>query len=173
MRPVFALLVAISILGGIKFYMEVRPRSQPVSVEIQQRMAKGQFAVEVTLSFDAGPDPFALDVSDAPSVLVRLAGADVLRRQDNVPAGQLLRVDDVTGVVAGDNEFLIQATPQAGADRAHALRVRVLRDGNPIAQSTLWSEPGDPVAGVIVVDVPDQFESPHQHDHAEGQDDSA
>ena len=58
-------------------------------------------------------------------------------------------------MVAGQNEFFVQAAPQdTTTARARAVRVRILRDGNPLADETLWSEPGEVVQGAVLVHVP-------------------
>jgi hypothetical protein len=154
MRPLLAFAVVIVILGGLQLYMTFRPqaRREAARAEVQ---AAGQFAVEITLTFDAGPDEFALDVSDAPSLFVQLRGHDLLRRSDPIEAGSQINVESVDGIVVGANEFFVQATPQdTTANVARAVRVRILRDGQPLADDTLWAEPGDVVQGAVVVDVP-------------------
>ena len=154
MRPLLALLVAGSILGGLQLYMQFRPQPKRVVHDVEQSAA-GRFTVEITLTFDAGPDAFALDPSSAPAVLLQLRGTDVVRRTDSIAAGEQVRADHVQGIVTGKNEFFVQATPQDGvAAVARAVRVRILRDGNPVADETLWAEPGEVVQGAVMVDVP-------------------
>ncbi len=58
-------------------------------------------------------------------------------------------------MVTGRNEFFIRAIPQDSTNPiARAIRVRILRDGQPLTDETLWSEPGDVVEGAVVVEVP-------------------
>jgi hypothetical protein len=155
MRPLLALIVAGAILGGLQLYMRTRPQPAGRQAGVAEHMAEGHFSVELTLTFDAGPDAFAVDLADAAALLVRLRGREILRRSEAIAAGQQLRVDDVAGVVSGHNEFYVQATPRdAVAAVSRAVRVRILRDGHPIADQTLWAEPGEVVQGAIVVDVP-------------------
>jgi hypothetical protein len=153
-RPVFALLVAVIILGGLQLYMTIRPQPSGRMAAQDELAARGRFSVEITLTFDAGPDAFSLDVSDAPAVLVQLRGVDLLRRQEEVLAGDQVVIDDVSGLVEGKNEFFVQATPSEVAHVARAVRVRVLRDGIPLADETLWAEPSEIVRGAVVVEVP-------------------
>jgi hypothetical protein len=153
MRPLLAFLTVITILGGLQLYMLYRPQRTAVVGEQPEQRALGRFQVELTLTFDAGPDEFALDRSDAPTLLVRLRGQDVMRRTEPVEAVEQV-VADVAGLVAGRNEFFVQATPrETTAERARAVRVRVLRDGTPIADQTLWSEPGELVQGALLVEL--------------------
>jgi hypothetical protein len=154
MRPLLALLTISVILGGLQLYMLYRPQRSHVASHEAEQAAAGRFQVELTLTFDAGPDEFALDQSDAPALLVQLRGRDVLRRREPLAAGEQIVVD-VTGLVAGRNEFFVQATPRdVGASLARAVRVRVLRDDVPLADQTLWSEPGEIVQGAIEVELP-------------------
>lgn len=153
MRPILALLVVATLLGGLQTYMWLRPRPAR-SVAAFEPTAAGIFEVEITLTFAAGPDPFALDLGDAPSLLVTFRGRDLLRMTEKVPAGEPIRIEEVDGVVAGANEFFVAATPTAqDATVARAIRVRILRDGSTVAEQSLWSDPGESVDGVVVVHV--------------------
>jgi hypothetical protein len=126
--------------------------------------AEGKFSLEVTLSFDAGADSaFSLDPTRSTAVRVEFRGRELLRIDEPVAAGTPLRIDDVEGIVPGPNEFYIEAHPaNQGLPVAHAARARVFRDSHPIADETLWSEPGLPVQGVLRVDVPEHA-SGHAH----------
>ena len=155
MRPILALLVPIAFLGGLYFYMEHRPRAAASLHDFAPTAAEGKFSLDVTLTFAAGPDEFALDASTAPSLLVQLRGQDVLRRMDAIAPGEPLHLDNLTDLRAGPNEFYVEATPADGTQlQARALRVRIFRDGNPLTEETLWSEPGEAVSGTIAVDIP-------------------
>jgi hypothetical protein len=89
-----------------------------------------------------------------------------LRVDEPISAGAPVVVEHVSGIVAGANEFFVEAQPGDDAlGAAHALRVRVLRDGNPIAEQTLWSEPGLPVRGTVRIDIPSAV-TEDGHDHA-------
>jgi hypothetical protein len=172
MRPLLAFLVVGSILGGLQLYMTYRPqpRREPLQAEVT---AAGRFDVELTLTFDAGPDAFALDPTSAAALLVQLRGHDVLRRTDRIAAGTHVVVKSVAGIVVGANEFYVQATPQdTTSPVARALRVRVLRNGNPLSQQTLWSEPGDVIQGAIVVEVPAWSGAPDRESTTTPADDS-
>ena len=118
--------------------------------------APGEYAIELTLPFDAGPDEFSLeDTGDAPSLLVQMNGAEIVRRQETVSAGESpIRLDNIDGVVVGTNEFYIQATPSDLADlKPKCARIEILRDGASVADKTLWSEPGDILQGTVRLEV--------------------
>jgi hypothetical protein len=122
------------------------------------------FAVEITLTFDAETDPFFTD--QPTSLRVMLGQIELLRRSDRIEAGSTLRIEPVASVAQGRNEFYVEAVPSSEATTgARAVRVRVLRDGEAVADQTLWAEPGEPVAGPVVVDVPRRAGEHPAHAH--------
>lgn len=157
-RLIAAAAISLVILGGLALFME-RRESRGSQAAVAAPMATGDFSVDVTLSFTAAErDPFAVTVENSakqPLVIVRLNGKELLSATEAPPAGELLKVDHVPGMAAGKNEFLVEADPPlAEANRAHAVRLRVLRDGRPIAEQTSWSEPGSRLVARFVLDVP-------------------
>jgi hypothetical protein len=122
------------------------------------------------------------------SVLLSLHGdTPLLRIEEDVPAGTVLVVDPVEGIVVGENEFYLKvATGEAESggesafslpgdetsdeslpaeDRSRAVRVRVFQDDQLLAEKTLWSAPGQAVDGIITVHVADFDDRP---DHQDG-----
>lgn len=157
-RLIAAAAISFVILGGLALFME-RRESRGSQTTVAAPVATGDFSVDVTLSFTAAErDPFAVTVDDSakqPLIIVRLNGKELLSATEAPPAGELLKVDHVPGMAAGKNEFLVEADPPlAEANRAHAVRLRVLRDGQPIAEQTSWSEPGSRLVARFVLDVP-------------------
>ncbi|MEK6233249.1 MAG: hypothetical protein N2C14_00905 [Planctomycetales bacterium] len=144
MRLLLVLLINATVLGGLAAYMNLRPGRVARQVVFQEEKAAGAYSVEVTTTFSAQPDPFSLPSAEEeppPSLLIRFRGRDVLRLTDEVPAGQPIRLS-VDGIVVGDNEFYVAASPPLDqADQAHAVRVKILRDGRQVAERTLWSRP--------------------------------
>ena len=154
MRPLLSFIMVVAILGGVQLYMTHRPRVVAYQAE-PDAVAEGEFRLEVTLSFAAGPDPFALELEDAPSLLVLFRGQPVLHRTNAIPGGQVIVSDPVDGIVQGQNEFFVQATCANDASlTANAIRVRILRDAVVIAEQTFWSEPGEAIQGALNVTVP-------------------
>ncbi|MEZ6117089.1 MAG: hypothetical protein R3C28_11025 [Pirellulaceae bacterium] len=146
--------MVVVILGGVQLYMTHRPRVVAYQAE-PDTVAVGEFRLEVTLSFAAGPDPCALELEDAPSLLILFHGKPVLQRTDAISGGQLIVSDPVDGIVQGRNEFFVQATCANDAGlTASAIRVRILRDAVVIAEQTFWSEPGEAIQGALNVTVP-------------------
>lgn len=185
MRPLLAILIAASILGAVGAYMAFQA-NLPEADDVRQlaRPAAGKFAIEITLTFDPQPDAFGFDAQT--KAIVRFGPRDLLGDGMKLTAGQPNILDDVPDVKVGRNEFYVEFrggdVSLAGEDGfsfgqesntggfenlvSRAVRIRVLRDGVPVdgAETTLWSEPGQPVAGLVVVDVPAVGEELHDHD---------
>jgi len=144
MRPALVLLVNVAILGGLTLYLQQRTSTARPIVAPVETAVKGEFHLEVTPTFAAEPDPFSLDLdkgSEAAALLVRFRGQEVLRKQERLEAGVPLRSARVTGLVSGRNEFFVEIHPplsQAGL--AQAVRVRLLRDHEPLLEHTLWTD---------------------------------
>ena len=172
MRPFLAAAVAIAILGGLQFYMSSRPA--PVNNQRPPEvLAEGKFDVRLTLTFDAGPDPFAFDSSQAASVVVLFEGEDLLRLTEHVNAGTM-SVEDVAGIDAGRNEFFVEAVPKGTTNLvSRGIRIQVFRDGVMVGDQSLWSDPGAPVAGTIVIDVPKSSGAVNDHGAAKLAEDGA
>jgi hypothetical protein len=148
-RLVITAVIWVALLGGLSLYMHGREPAVAVE-EFTFREAEGSYSIDVTTGFAVEPDPFALQAEEGaqPAALtVQVNGEQILRETERVPQGAPIRVEDVTGLIAGVNEFYVEANPPLDASQqAHALRIRVLRDGTPLAERTFWSEPGGRIA---------------------------
>lgn len=165
MRPLLALLLSAAILLGVRAYLQfaVSLRRPVVSV-VEDTAAAGIFSAEITLTFDAAPDEFSLEPT---SLVFKQQDRVLLERRDPVRAGEPLVIDNLTGIVAGRNEFYFECIPSA-ADQplARAVRVRLLRDGAEVADTTLWAPPGQTPRGRITLDVPAAAATKEHHEHA-------
>ena len=166
MRPILALFIAVCVLAGLGIYLQVI-QSQPLPIEFDQEEdpASGVFSLELTLSFDAGPDPFAFEAGTAPSVLIQFKGEDVYRKSEPVAGEHPIIIRPIDGVVPGANEFFLQVSAEDQSSSAsRAARLRILRDDTVVADHTVWSEPGLPVEGsvTLIVDEPVGHD-PHDH----------
>lgn len=157
MRPWLALMVAAAILGGLQAYMSLRPRAAvPAEVPAAQA-ASGRFRVQLVATSALGPDPFALEPSQALALELLLRGEAVHRRAQPLAAGEPVVLEDVRGLVAGGNEFFIAAHLQdAESTVPLAVRLRILRDERVVAEQTLWAEAGEPVRGTVRLELPRQ-----------------
>lgn len=167
MRIPFVVLIWVVLVGGLSLYMRHRDAHTPVAgAGVTLNLAEGRYALEVTPTFAAESDPFALasDTGDSPAVAVRMRGREIVRAGDAIRPGVPIRVDDVQGFVAGDNEVLVEASPPSDdAERRHFVHVRILRDGLPVAEETFWSEGGARVSGALRFSLREGTEDEHGH----------
>lgn len=163
MRPLFAMLIPFVVFGSVRAYaLFERSLPTPPVVSIVADEAAGKFSIDLTLTFDAAVDDFALEPVSA---VVQLLGKDLLRSKEPHSAGTPILLEDIDGVVEGTNTFFVKVAP-AENDFAsqRAVRLRVLRDGRPVVDQTLWSARGDVVEGIVEVLVPRHAASdPHEH----------
>ena len=197
-RPILAItisLVVCGLVGGYQIFVNTLPK-RDVS-EFVTLAARGDYTVEVTLSFEARGDAF-----DPTALLVRLDGKDLLEKTTPLPAGVPVRIHPVKDLIVGLNELFIQVgtgdsstssevdaqDPFAAAgfendspvpadsaqsfgigeasERnrqkqgvAKAIRVRILDGLSVLVEKTLWSEPGETISSVIVLDIPETNDS--------------
>jgi len=148
MRPIIAIILAVAIIFGVQSFI-----SANAGKTVERAQAAGTYTIEAMLTFDAGPDSFALKADDAPSVLIEQRGKELLRRTELVEAGQPMVVDAPT-VVVGSNEFYIKSNPvEEDPDKIRVARIRVLRNGEEVAKHWIESEPGLAVEGTFAIDV--------------------
>jgi hypothetical protein len=161
MRPLFAFIVAVSILGGVKWFLTTVANQKNQATQIQERVVEDKFTLDVMLTFEAGPDPFG--GSDATSLVVSRRGKQVINRTDVVPAGTPIEVE-IEDIVEGKNEFLVTATASNNnPDLERALRIRILRNTEAIAEKWISSSPGEPVSGTVMIDIEPSTDEPHDH----------
>lgn len=158
MRPILVFAIACVILGGVRIFLDDANESVVSAAPRQTPEASvAKFDVELSLTFDAGPDAFALDANEmAPSLLVQLNGKEILRRTGPVNEAECpIVVSEVPNVTVGRNELYIEATPAETASVAGpvALRVRILNQGRVVADESLWSEFNSLIQGTVALEV--------------------
>ena len=167
MRIVLVVLIWVVLAGGLALYMHNRTAVQSAP-EMELHAARGEFALEVTTTFPLEPDPFALRSDgneDAPALVVRVNGREVLRRTERVEPGAPIRVEPFTGLGQGDNELYVEANPPLDiAGRSQAVRVRVLQDSTVIADRSFWSDQGNRIAAAFPVHI-DRRETEERDSH--------
>lgn len=155
MRPLLALMIAVGILGGLRWYMGTRQIVVQQAVPPIQLSGEATYSLRLILSFRAEPDAFTTAAGEAHSVIIKLAGQTIFSTADPVEPGKTLVVDPVSNIVIGKNEFWIEAhCNDQQLSIARAARIRVLNDGHLTTEQTLWSEPGTPVQGIVNLEVP-------------------
>lgn len=170
-RVFFAVVIWVVLVGGLYEYMRRRdatPVARPVGAA--ESLAGGEYALELTASFVPEPDPYAFKAGseNVPAIFARLHGQDVIARTDGVQAGIPLLADTVPGVIGGENEIVIAASPSvSGSPGRHFLQARVLRNGVPIASETFWADGSARVNGVLRFTAPAQSPQGAEARHGE------
>lgn len=158
-RPLLVLVMATAVWGSLTSFESFRASlPKPEAVENVRADAHSEYAITITLTFDAQGDafsPLALRVS--------LDGVDepLFESNTRVRAGVPVLISPVAGIKVGVNELLIEvgsgtdSTEASLQQIAHAIRVQVRVNEEVIVERTLWSEPGNTISGLIVLDVPE------------------
>ena len=156
-RFVFVAILWVVCVGGVALYMQARDAVRlagPAAPVAAPQTAAAHYDLEVTLTFEAQADPFALtaEAAEPPvAVGVRLNNTNAVDVPEDLAPGVPWVLPDLDGVVFGTNELLIEATPPLdGVQARHAVRVRVLEQGNAIADQTFWSEGGAKITGTLL-----------------------
>ncbi len=163
MRFLAALALAAVILGGVGFSQHMLTQRVRFDVtreahghgEAQPESGKGWgYRVELTSTFDAAADPFAVRVDaadDVPRLLVRHAGQELLRLSQDWHRGQMVAIPSVA-LEGRHAELFVQASPSAAeAAQSCGVRVRVIReDGALCDDQTIWTEGGGAVLAQAV-----------------------
>jgi hypothetical protein len=161
-------LAWIVFVGGLGLYMHRRDAGRTSArAAVTLPPAAGRYTVEVTPTFRARPDPFALRTEtsgDAPALRLRLDTREILHLTDGVEAGRPVVVEDLEGLVEGPNELYLEASPPTDETaRRHFVQLRVLRDGRTVAEEVFWSEGGAQVAGSLRFVLAPPAEDDHEH----------
>ncbi len=160
MRILLAALIWVLFIGGLLLHISGREKIPNATAETftEAEAPSGQYTLEVTPGFAAAPDPFALapeGEGDAPLLVVRMGGRELMRVEKEMAAGTPLILSPVPGLSAGENELFLSASPPLETSgKSFALRVRILAGasvdgGSPIAEKTLWSPPGGAIGGTF------------------------
>jgi hypothetical protein len=138
--------------------------------QVELQAAQGHYALEITTTFAVEPDPFALQTEGGeqkPALLVRLADKEILRVTERLESGVPIGVEPLTELTEGTNEIYLEASaPLEQAGKSHAVRVRVLRDGQTVAERSFWSGSDGRVADTMrfVAAIPRDKDEGHGHE---------
>jgi hypothetical protein len=157
LRILLAAAVWLIFTGGTALYMAHRDVVAEISTPaVERSVASGVYALRITPSFIAEKDPFALDIDDddgAALLTARLGGREIVSVTSAADARAEYVVEPLEGVRAGENEIYVYAASPADRHGTYnALRAVVTRDGLPVAEKTIWSAPGETVAGSVTFD---------------------
>ncbi len=153
MRLALAILLSVLILLSVHSYLRFAEslRGRHVAAR-EETIAPGNYSAQITLTFDAEADAFALDHT---SLLFTHQDQVLLKREDRVLASEPLVVDSLGKLIVGPNAFHFSCVPRDNSPNvAKAVRLQIFRDGHPIAEQTLWAKPGLTPQGEIRIEIP-------------------
>ncbi len=168
MRFFLTILIWIVIIGGLFVYSRQR-NSIEAGIQIQNpatREAVDVYALQITPTFSIEKDPFALQTEEeaASGVELRLNGASLSVTAENLQRGIPWKLENVAGVVVGNNEIYVQASPPLfESHQEHGVRVQLLKSGTVIVDRTIWSNQGSLVSGTIHFQVKEEAHEEHVH----------
>lgn len=154
MRIINSLLIWVIIIGGISVYMNHQRSGEPHEPdEIVTVDSAAPCTFELTATFSAEPDPFALSVGGeetGDALILKLGDKTLLKTSEAIQAGIPYIVGPVSDIKNEVNEVYLKASPPAdNFDRHNALRLRVVQEGQTIAETTLWASPGELISGTL------------------------
>ncbi|KJR99021.1 MAG: hypothetical protein VR65_18360 [Desulfobulbaceae bacterium BRH_c16a] len=167
MRFLMVLTAWVVFVGGLFGYTTWRDAKVPVG-GTEARMARaseGAYSLEITPTFSLEEDPFALQTGSgsASPLELRLNGRLLPVPVESVRRGQPLKLDGIEGVVVGNNEIHLKASPPIGdAVLDHCVRIRVLEKGVALADVTVWGSRGALVSGTVAFTITEE-EAEHAH----------
>ena len=168
MRFFLTIVIWIIIIGGLFFYSRQREMAE-ARVQIQRPAiteAKDAYTLQVTPTFSIEKDPFALEIEEDTSSGVQLSlnGAPLPVAAKNLQRGVPWKLEGVDGLVMGNNEIYVQASPPlTESNLEHGVRVQLLGSGAVNVDRTIWSYQGSLVAGTIHFQLKEEAHEDHAH----------
>lgn len=160
MRPILALAITISLLGGMFAYTQFADNVRRSAVEYKVDFSQQEYSVEIRKTFAAAPDP----IFGADSMKVKFKGETLLSRSDTIPAAETIEIRPLEGVEVGENELFITVNRQSTEEALAVVLVTVKEDDILVAESTLTGVPGLPVvSGSILFEAAETSKDEHNH----------
>lgn len=169
MRFLLCLFVWIFLVGGLWAYTANRDASLPEGPAqvAERKVLTGEYVLEITPGFSMEKDPFALVLDDTPQppgLEVRLNGQAILVDSGEIVRGKVIRITKGLAPTVGFNEFYVQASPPMSEIHLdHCIRVRLMENGVPVADRTIWGSRGAVVAGTVGFTLVSPKEDAHGH----------
>lgn len=167
MRFILTAVIWLVILGGLWSYTRQRAAAEAV-VRHENPVAhtvKEVYSLLLTPTFSLEADPFALKAGNAQAAAVelRLNGVELPLAENRLQRGQTLTLPNVKGLVQGNNEIYLRASPPLEESALeHGVRIRLLRGSVVAVDSTVWSQEGALVSGSVNFELTPTRE---EHDH--------
>lgn len=157
MRFSLVLIIWLVFVGGLQTYLNHRQAAAPAAPPRQETgepRHNRHLSLELTPTFTAGADPFALRGNTGLEQPVRLLfnGAALPVTAADLTRGRPLQITALPAEQEGRNELVVMIDPPAEEqNNAYGIRVRVLSGAAILVDRTLWAADGAPVAGMIDV----------------------
>ncbi len=167
MRPILAIMVWVTLIGGLYGYMEHREPAKKAG-PVETHLVEESYAVEIIPTFKAEKDPFALqsDDDEVEVLTLKLNGEKIFGVSEGIESGIPIKVKGIDNIIKGVNEFHLLASPKiSGRPSAHAVRFRLFKGLTPVLERTIWSEPGERISGSIRYEHKIREEKGDGHDH--------
>ncbi len=154
MRFFMVLVIWIVFIGGLRLYTWQRDAAivKTVSTAYTETVLERVYSLEITPTFSIAEDPFALQTDDTSESLleIRLNGKKINIPDEQMSRGTVLRIEKISGVLAGFNEIYIKASPPLTENMLdHGIRIRLLEEGAVVVDDTVWNTHGSLVSSTI------------------------
>jgi len=168
MRFFLVISIWIVIVGGLWSYISHRDfnRQQIVAASPVDLHVDGKFSMEITSTFSTEEDPFALTTTSATTSTfeVKLNGIPMVTDEATLQRGQSIRYENITGMLEGQNEIYVAATPPLLEDTLeHGIRVKLYKGQTLIIDKTVWASLGTQVSGTVSFNHAQNKEDDHDH----------
>jgi len=168
MRFLLVVLFWLVFVGGLKAYTWQRDMaaSRTVAAPVQVERLSGNWILELTPTFSAEADPFALETEDgAPAPIeVSLNAVPVALDSLRVVRGDALQIENLGELQQGPNEVFVKASPPLHeSDLNHGIRVRILDGQAVLADETIWGNRGALVSGSVTFKLKSEEVPAHGH----------
>ena len=172
MRIIATIIVWVAFIGSMAFYMKQRDVAGYASDDIIQfKKATRVYALELTPSFVPESDPFALNLDNQNTtspLIVKLGDREIFRISAPPDTVEYYRIEPLTHLHFGKNEIFVEASPPAGDYfTSNALRIRLMENGHPLAEKTIWSPPGAKISGTFQFNLKENGPEPLREEHDE------
>lgn len=160
MRPILALAITLSLLGGMFAYTQFADSVLRSAVEYKIDFSRQEYSVEIRKTFAAAPDP----IFGADSMKVKFKGETLLSRSDTIPAAEMIEIRPLEGVEVGENELFVSVNRQSTEEALAVVLVAVKEDDILVAKSTITGVPGLPVvSGSVLFVAAETNKDEHNH----------
>jgi len=116
MRVLMAVLFSVLLLGGIGAYIRFADSITPEPPDLSEPAALGQYSIDVTLTFDAKLSLFS--AVEPFSLQIRFRDRVIFESHATIKAGTPIRIENLSDVKAGKNEFWVYASPGDAGEEA-------------------------------------------------------